>query len=342
MKKIFTLFLLIVSVPAFAFAINLDDYKAPTSYVEIWYDYEKGTYETHKKVPSSRYYDGVLVDVKTISIGGITQSKSYETSTHLYGAESYNNVLPGFGLVDWNIHLFPPLGRFPNIVNIGDTFHTRTSLLQTGCLSNNNSSCESVTGEVIFSGTILGFEIISTPMGTFNALKVQEVRRITLNLPSGNETDTSETFEYLVVGLGSIMTVSDGATSVLVSTDAPLPSNKVSDFVSRFYQVVLGRSAETGGHNYWVNSLVSGTRAGADVAREFIFSNEFMSKNLGNEAYLEVLYSAFFNREADPGGRNHWLGRLYGGTSREEVLNGFIYSQEFADLCQEYSITPVK
>lgn len=117
-------------------------------------------------------------------------------------------------------------------------------------------------------------------------------------------------------------------------------SSRVSDFVSRFYQVVLGRNAETSGLNYWVNSLETGTRAGADVARGFIFSNEFMSKNLGNEAYVDVLYAAFFNRMADPGGRNHWLGRLYGGGSREEVLNGFIYSQEFADLCQQYSIKP--
>ncbi|MFO7971377.1 MAG: DUF4214 domain-containing protein, partial [Desulfobacterales bacterium] len=117
-------------------------------------------------------------------------------------------------------------------------------------------------------------------------------------------------------------------------------SSRVSDFVSRFYQVVLGRNAETSGLNYWVNSLETGTRAGADVARGFIFSNEFMSKNLGNEAYVDVLYAAFFNRMADPGGRNHWLERLYGGGSREEVLNGFIYSQEFADLCQQYSIKP--
>jgi subtilisin family serine protease len=119
-----------------------------------------------------------------------------------------------------------------------------------------------------------------------------------------------------------------------------IESSGVSDFVSRFYQVVLGRDAETAGLNYWIDSLENRTLAGADVAREFIFSNEFVNKGLGNEAYVDVLYSAFFNREPDQDGRSHWLGRLYGGTSREDVLNGFIYSQEFVDLCEQYSIAP--
>jgi subtilisin family serine protease len=117
-------------------------------------------------------------------------------------------------------------------------------------------------------------------------------------------------------------------------------TNRVKDFVSRFYHVVLGRKAEEAGLNYWTSSLEAGTLSGADVAREFIFSNEFKNKNLGNEAYVDVLYAAFFNRMPDPGGKNFWLGGLYGGTSREDVLNGFIYSQEFVNLCHQYSIKP--
>ncbi|MDZ7664877.1 MAG: DUF4214 domain-containing protein [Desulfotignum sp.] len=132
-----------------------------------------------------------------------------------------------------------------------------------------------------------------------------------------------------------------GSGLVQLPDSINIESSGVSDFVSRFYQVVLGRPADSGGLVYWVDSLENGTRAGADVARGFIFSNEFMSKNLGNEAYVDVLYAAFFNRDPDQGGRSYWLDRLNDGAGREGVLNGFIYSHEFADLCQQYSITPV-
>jgi subtilisin family serine protease len=122
--------------------------------------------------------------------------------------------------------------------------------------------------------------------------------------------------------------------------DSIIESSGVSDFVTRFYEVVLGRPADSEGLAYWVESLENGTNAGADVARGFIFSNEFMSRNLGNEAYVVVLYAAFFNRDPDQSGGSYWLDRLNDGAGREEVLNGFIYSHEFADLCQQYSITP--
>lgn len=115
----------------------------------------------------------------------------------------------------------------------------------------------------------------------------------------------------------------------------------VREFVSRFYRAVLGREPEAAGLDYWVDSLENGTRAGADVAREFVFSNEFVNRGLGNEAFVQVLYAAFFNREPDPGGRDHWLDSLDAGTGRETVLYNFVYSQEFADLCHQYSIVPV-
>lgn len=119
-------------------------------------------------------------------------------------------------------------------------------------------------------------------------------------------------------------------------------ANSVRDFVRRFYEVVLGRAAEDAGLDYWTNSLIDGTRAGADVAWGFIFSQEFMNQQLDNTSYLNVLYSAFFNRPPDSGGHSYWLGKLNTGETRQNVLNGFIYSQEFFNLCLAYSISAVK
>ncbi|MGM0366915.1 MAG: DUF4214 domain-containing protein [Actinomycetota bacterium] len=114
----------------------------------------------------------------------------------------------------------------------------------------------------------------------------------------------------------------------------------VTAFVTRMYQVTLNRNPDPGGLASWTNGLRSGSLSGADVARNFIFSDEFKSKNTSNEQFLEVMYRAFFNRAPDPGGLNSWLSDLNSGKGREYVLSGFINSQEFKSLCAEYGINP--
>jgi len=116
----------------------------------------------------------------------------------------------------------------------------------------------------------------------------------------------------------------------------------VESFVTRFYELCLGRSPDSAGLNGWVNALLDQSKAGADVALGFVFSQEFLNKNTTNEEYLTVLYEAFFNRLPDQGGWASWLSELNSGTSRADVLDGFIYAQEFKNLCDVYGIIAVK
>jgi len=115
---------------------------------------------------------------------------------------------------------------------------------------------------------------------------------------------------------------------------------QVEQFVSRFYQVCLDRQPDQDGLNKWVDSLLDGTKTGADVAKGFIFSAEFTAKNYNNETFVTVLYKAFFDREPDPAGFNSWVLNLSRGATRQAVVDGFTHSQEFADLCSRYGILP--
>jgi hypothetical protein len=90
-----------------------------------------------------------------------------------------------------------------------------------------------------------------------------------------------------------------------------------------------------------VDSLVTGTRTGADVAQGFIFSQEFANRSLSDADFVNTLYTAFFDRPADTGGFNNWLSALTRGAARATVLDGFIYSQEFRNLAGAYSIVAV-
>jgi len=112
--------------------------------------------------------------------------------------------------------------------------------------------------------------------------------------------------------------------------------------ITLFPTIINGGSEEQpdqGGLNEWVGRLLNGSKTGADVAEGFVFSEEFKAKNHSDEVFVTILYKAFFNREPDPNGYSTWLERLAGGMSRKTVLDGFLKSKEFAQLCDNYGIT---
>ena len=131
------------------------------------------------------------------------------------------------------------------------------------------------------------------------------------------------------------------------SLNVPSPASSVEAFVTRFYQECLGRTPGSNSLNNWVNYLLSGVKTGAEVAYGFVFSPEFLEMNATDQEYLYVLYEAFFNRGPDQAGYDRWLNELSDETpiigqkaARNNVLNNFLGSPEFKNLCTSYGITP--
>ena len=114
---------------------------------------------------------------------------------------------------------------------------------------------------------------------------------------------------------------------------------KVSEFVERLYRIVLGRPSDVGGKKYWIDRLKNG-ETGANICRGFFYSTEFnnIQSAMGDSAYVETLYNAFFGRASDPNGKEYWLGELARGKARMSLIDGFINSIEFANLCKTFGI----
>ncbi len=123
----------------------------------------------------------------------------------------------------------------------------------------------------------------------------------------------------------------------------------VTDFVKRFYSVVLERpqaeiDADVDGIKYWVDRLISGVDDGSNVAYGFVYSREFQNKGVSDEEYVLILYHSFFGRDPfdpnnlDTDGYNYWVNKLKAGTDRMDVLAGFTNSAEFQNLCNKYNI----
>ncbi len=130
-----------------------------------------------------------------------------------------------------------------------------------------------------------------------------------------------------------------GNTGISPSFGLTVASSQITDFVTRFYQRCLNRTPDQAGLDDWAGQLGAGTRTGASLATGFVLSQEFINRNLDNSTFVDTLYQAFFNRAADPGGKQGWLDLLNAGAPREDILNGFLFAQEFATLCNTYGIT---
>jgi len=115
-------------------------------------------------------------------------------------------------------------------------------------------------------------------------------------------------------------------------------NSNTTRFVQRMYETCLNRKGDVEGLNYWTGLLNSGVRTGADCMLNFFESTEYKNKNKSDEAYVADLYRALFDREADNGGKNHWLTQLSNGASRRFLLAGFVNSTEFTNICGNFKI----
>lgn len=113
----------------------------------------------------------------------------------------------------------------------------------------------------------------------------------------------------------------------------------LTTFVARLYTKALGRDYEVAGINYWCEKINSRQWNINDVSTTGFFNSpEFMNKNTTNDQYVTILYHTFFDREPDQAGYNDWMGRLGRGVSRNDILQGFANSPEFANLKKSYGL----
>jgi len=112
----------------------------------------------------------------------------------------------------------------------------------------------------------------------------------------------------------------------------------VEQFVNRLYANVLGRGFDASGLQFWSTRLKNGTDTGANVARGFFFSNEFINQRNSNNDFVEKLYLTLMGRQSDQSGKEFWLNHLNNGWPRENIFAGFVNSPEFTNICKNFGI----
>ena len=108
--------------------------------------------------------------------------------------------------------------------------------------------------------------------------------------------------------------------------------------MERLYTQALGRKAEEKGKQYWVEEITAGRKSGGDCGLFFLTGEEFAGRKLSDEAFVDVLYKTFFDRESEETGKAYWLEVLKKGGARVDVIAGFIDSKEWCNLCADYGV----
>lgn len=111
-------------------------------------------------------------------------------------------------------------------------------------------------------------------------------------------------------------------------------------FVTRMYNVVLGRNPDPTGLKNWTDKLNSKQASASDIINGFFQSDEYTGKPKTNSEIIEDCYNAMLNRSADITGKTNWLNYLNLGMTSQAICKGFVGSDEFKGLCNTYGIMP--
>lgn len=162
----------------------------------------------------------------------------------------------------------------------------------------------------------------------------------------GRQPD-AEGLEYWKARMRAGATAADLVLGFFESDEMTNRNLSDAEYLEYAYAAILGRSPDESGKAYWLGELAAGcTRK--YILTGFVESTEFSNmcngfgiikgsitalspadKNAGQTKFVVRLYRNIFNREADESGLNDWTNRLQNGLSACELVEGFIYSDEF-------------
>lgn len=146
----------------------------------------------------------------------------------------------------------------------------------------------------------------------------------------------SKALSRVAGGLLSLVMILSIPVSVFATT---YPDDSgLGGFVARLYRTVLEREYDQDGYDYWTQGLAEGRLNASLLMDNFIFSPEFVGKNVSDDDYVTILYHSMMDRDPDEDGRAYWLNSLEAGMTRRKALACFIDSPEFSGICADYGV----
>ena len=161
-------------------------------------------------------------------------------------------------------------------------------------------------------------------------------KMISTTANSGNIYDIN--FPAYNAGATTEISLKDANGNYVCIGQSQINRKKVEAFVTRLYKLCMGRKPDKAGLSYWTDKLISGEMSSAEVVYQFLNGAEYTKKKTSNTTYLKDLYQVLMNRKADDSGLKYWKSVMNKGVSRNYILNQYIKSKEFNDICKSYGL----
>ena len=109
----------------------------------------------------------------------------------------------------------------------------------------------------------------------------------------------------------------------------------LTSYIQNLYITVLGRDADEGGLNYWTQAVKNKKKTPAQMIEFFFFSEEFLSKNLGDRDFINTAYKAILQKEATPQEIESMVDSLQQNKiDRQKIIDTLLNSPEFKKIAQ--------
>jgi hypothetical protein len=156
----------------------------------------------------------------------------------------------------------------------------------------------------------------------FGRAKFNDVATVTVTVGDANE---------VLIGTDGADRLAGGpGTDILQGGDDGVYHTEISAQVYRLYFTVFGRAPEAAGHQFWVQQVTLGERTLGEVAAAFVASSEFQTTygSTDDPQFVTLLYNNVLGRDPSTVDQDFWVGRIEGGTPREQVVLLFSESPE--------------
>ena len=126
---------------------------------------------------------------------------------------------------------------------------------------------------------------------------------------------------------GEVMVGFSESTEFVAAAEELVEKVDHSGPVARLYRAYFLRVGETDGLRHWIGSELSYEA----VSDAFATSQEFQDRygSLSDSDFVDLVYANVLGRPPDAAGRQYWLAKLAGGTTRGSIMLGFSESDEF-------------
>ncbi len=247
--------------------------------------------------------------------------------------------------VDSNMEKVAPGGTYSATVTLSNTKGNKTVFSQY-VYAHFKTVSENSTEPYYSEPTIYKNEIENPEDGKYPfEIKVPPLQETSWDEWTGTSTTTLRTDEPLTVGF--ILNIDGWEFSVWkypeFLSQAEINQerkDKTQAFVTRCYNLIMNREAESGGLNYWTGQLTEKTSTASAIIDQFTQSDEFKGRKLSSAAKVDILYNTMLARDPDSAGKAYWVSQLDAGVSESAIINGFCGSEEFAAICADYDIEP--